>query len=96
MASSGSVKSRIFIGYAAIFFVTLVAAVLLIQSNRQLMHEVGGFVDRSVPALQAISALQNVTHQQVLAGYELYGTTIKSAEFTDKQQRIEQSLQRHL
>ena len=96
MAHSGSVKSRIFIGYAAIFFVTLIAAVLLIQSNRQLMREVGGFVDRSVPALQAISALQNVTHQQVLAGYELYGTTIKSAEFSEKQQGMEQSSQRYL
>lgn len=96
MAHSGSVKSRIFIGYAAIFIVTLIAAVLLIQSNRQLMREVGGFVDRSVPALQAISALQNVTHQQVLAGYELYGTTIKSTEFTERQRGMEQSLQRYL
>jgi methyl-accepting chemotaxis protein len=91
-----SVKSRIFIGYAAIFLVTLVAAVLLIQSNRQLMQQVGGFVDRSVPALQAVSALQNTIGQQVLAGYELYGTVIKSSEFSEKQQRMEQALQRHL
>ena len=96
MARSGSVKSRIFIGYAAIFFVTLVAAVLLIQSNRQLIHEVDGFVDRSVPALQAVSALQNATRQQVLAGYELYGTIIKSAEFTEKQQLVQQTLPRYL
>ena len=96
MARSGSVKSRIFIGYAAIFFVTLVAAVLLIQSNRQLMHEVSGFVDRSVPALQAVSALQNASRQQVLTGYELYGTVIKSAEFSEQQQKTAQSLQPHL
>ena len=96
MASSGSVKSRIFIGYAAIFFVTLIAAVLLIQSNRQLMQEVGGFVSRSVPALQAVATLQTTTSHQVLAGYELYGTIIKSEAFTAKQKSLEQTQQRSL
>ena len=91
-----SVKSRILIGYAAIFLVTLVAAVLLLQSNRQLMQQVGGFVDRSVPALQAVSAVQNITGQQVLAGYELYGTVLESGKFSATQQQMQQAVQTHL
>jgi len=54
-----SIKSRIFIGYAAILLVTLAAAILLISSNRQLTHQVAGFVDESLPALHAVSSMQS-------------------------------------
>lgn len=96
MVRTDSIKSRILIGYAAILLVTLVASVLLINSNRLVMHEVNGFVERSMPALNAVNAVQSTAKQLVLTGYELYGTTINGNEFTEKQQALDKVLTTHL
>jgi len=93
---SGSIKSRIFIGYAAILLATLVATVLLIKSNLTVTTEVKGFVDTSMPALQAVNATQSTAKQLVLTGYELYGTTISSEVFTTKQQALDLELKSQL
>ncbi len=96
MVRTDSIKSRILIGYAAILLVTLVASVLLINSNRLVMHEVNGFVERSMPALNAVNTVQSTAKQLVLTGYELYGTTINGNEFTEKQQALDKVLTTHL
>lgn len=93
---SGSIKSRIFIGYAAILLATIIAAVLLIKSNLTVTSEVHGFVDTSMPALQAVNASQSAVKQLVLAGYELYGTTISGEAFTTKQQELNQEFNTQL
>ncbi len=93
---TGSIKSRIFIGYAAILVVTLIAAVLLINSNRKVTLEVDSFVDKSLPALNAVNATQSSAKQLVLTGYELYGTTINSAEFSNIQSALDLELNKQL
>lgn len=93
---SGSIKSRIFIGYAAILLATIIAAVLLIKSNLTVTFEVHGFVDTSMPALQAVNASQSAARQLVLTGYELYGTTISGEVLTSKQQELNQEFNAQL
>lgn len=93
---SGSIKSRILIGYAAILLATLIAAVVLVNSNKKVTLEVSGFVDTSLPALQAVSAIQHAARQSVLAGYELYGTTLTGPAFADKRAEFNRNLQQQL
>jgi methyl-accepting chemotaxis protein len=92
----GSIKNRILIGYAAILLVTLIAAFLLVNSNRHVMKEVSGFVDASLPALKAVSSVQTTTKELVLAGYELYSTTSDSTQFREKQQKLDHKLKAEL
>ncbi|WP_337879944.1 methyl-accepting chemotaxis protein [Rheinheimera sp.] len=96
MQQSASIKSRIFIGYAAILLVTLIAAVLLISSNRHLSHQVGSFVDESLPALHRVNSMQSAAKQLVLTGYELYGTTITAQQFGQTQQTLDAGIQKQL
>ncbi|WP_419571577.1 methyl-accepting chemotaxis protein [Rheinheimera sp.] len=96
MPQFASIKSRIFIGYAAILLVTLSAAILLISSNRQLTHQVAGFVDESLPALHAVSSMQSSAKQLVLTGYELYGTTLSPAQFSQTQNTLQQDIRSQL
>jgi methyl-accepting chemotaxis protein len=85
---SDSINSRILTGYIAILVATLIAALFLHHSNQTVTQEVNGFVDDSLPALQAVNTTQSTARQYVLSGYELYGTTISPAEFSIKQQEL--------
>lgn len=83
-----SIKSRILTGYIAILLASLIAALFLHHSNQTVTQEVNGFVDDSLPALQAVNTTQSAARQYVLTGYELYGTTISAADFATKQQQL--------
>lgn len=91
-----SIKSRIFIGYAAILLATLIATVLLIQSNQAVTSEVNEFVDTSLPALKAVNETQSTAKQLVLTGYELYGTTLSSSKFDSIREQLNQELKTNL
>lgn len=87
--NAGAIKTKIFIGYAAILFVMIVAAVLLIRSNSKVTLEVNSFVEQSLPAMQTVNQLQNSAKQLVLTGYELYGTTITPDQFSPIQMKLD-------
>lgn len=87
--NTGSIKSKIFIGYAAILLATLVAAVFLIKSNAKVTIEVNSFVEQSLPAMQTVNSIQSSAKQLVLTGYELYGTTITPQQFSAVQTSLD-------
>ncbi|MGP1834878.1 methyl-accepting chemotaxis protein [Shewanella frigidimarina] len=87
-----TIKARILLGYAAILLMTLVAAVLLNNSNQTVKREVGGFVDGTLPALNSITRVQSLAKELVLMGYSLYGTTIDVTEFSQNKVKLEKSL----
>lgn len=92
MNNSASIKSRILVGYAAIFVVSLIATFFLVRSNDQVVVEVDRFVGETLPALQAVSTVQTTTKELVLTGYELYGTTIDISQFDSKHSALSQQL----
>ncbi len=87
--NTGSIKSKIFIGYAAILMATIIAAVFLVKSNNKVTLEVNSFVEQSLPAMQTVNSLQSSAKQLVLTGYELYGTTITPQQFSAVQANID-------
>lgn len=87
--NTGSIKSKIFIGYAAILMATIIAAVFLVKSNNKVTLEVNSFVEQSLPAMQTVNSLQSSAKQLVLTGYELYGTTITPQQFSAVQAKID-------
>lgn len=87
-----SIKSKIFIGYAAILLVTLITSSLLVSSNKNIKDNVSEFIEDTLPTLGAISTLQHITKDQVLAGYSLYGTTLDVNDFNQLNQNLENQL----
>lgn len=88
-----SIKSKIFLGYAAILCVTLITSGLLASSNKNIKNNVSEFIENTLPTLDAISKLQHMAKEQVLAGYSLYGTTLDINDFNLLKQQLEQQLQ---
>ncbi|CAM4334168.1 methyl-accepting chemotaxis protein [Shewanella livingstonensis] len=87
-----TIKARILLGYAAILLMTIVAAILLNNSNQTVKQEVVGFVDGTLPALNSITRVQSLAKELVLIGYSLYGTTIDVSEFSQTKLKLEKSL----
>jgi methyl-accepting chemotaxis protein len=87
-----TIKARILLGYAAILLMTLVAAVLLNNSNQTVKQEITGFVDGTLPALNNITRVQSLAKELVLMGYSLYGTTIDVSEFSQKRSNLKKVL----
>jgi methyl-accepting chemotaxis protein len=83
-----SIKAKIFLGYAALLLMTLIAASLMAGNNQSINHKTGEFIDNTLPSLTHINRLQSAAKELVLIGYSLYGTTLNSDEFDKKRRQL--------
>lgn len=85
-----SIRVKIFLGYASILLMTLVAALFLSKNNLSIERKVEGFVGKSLPTLATTNALQSTSKDLVLIGFSLYGTTMSINDFIQQRQILEQ------
>ncbi|WP_127020956.1 methyl-accepting chemotaxis protein [Rheinheimera mangrovi] len=88
-----SIRHKIIAGYAAVLIVALVSAAVLLSNNQQIRQRVDNFTGTTLPVLAQLDMLLSNSKELVLASYSLYGTTLDSAGFADRQQQLEQNLQ---
>jgi len=88
-----SIKTRIFLGYAAILLMTLVAATFLSLNNQMIKHDVNAFMENTLPSLQSINHIQSTSKELVLIGFSLYGTTLDLDKFNVKKLQLETAIE---
>lgn len=88
-----SIRHKIIAGYAAVLVVALVSAAVLLSNNQQIRQRVDNFTGTTLPVLAQLDLLLSNSKELVLASYSLYGTTLDSNSFADRQQQLELNLQ---
>lgn len=88
-----SIRSKIVAGYAAVLLVAILSAVVLLNNNQQIRLRVDNFTGTTLPVLAQLDLLLSNSKELELAGYSLYGTTLDSRNFKEKQQQLELKLQ---
>ncbi|MBB1268279.1 methyl-accepting chemotaxis protein [Shewanella sp. SR44-3] len=83
-----SIKAKIFMGYATLLLMTLIAASLLAVSNESVNDKTNAFIATTLPSLTSLNQLEMTTKELVIIGYSLYGTTLNGQEFTDKRTEL--------
>jgi len=85
----GSISTKVFMGYAAVLVITLIAALTLINTTRNVEQEVNVFVDKTLPQLSQLEQISSTISQLEIAAYSLYGTTIDVGTFDGKREIID-------
>lgn len=88
-----TIRSKIIAGYTAVLFVAVLSAVVLLNNNQQIRQRVDNFTGTTLPVLAQLDLLLSHSKELELAGYSLYGTTLSSQDFKEKQQQLELRLQ---
>ena len=81
----GSISTKIFLGYAAVLLITIVAAWTLISTTKTVQGQVATFVEQTLPQLSAIKRIGNIVNQWEISAYVLYAT--QSLDPYDQQRR---------
>ncbi len=92
----GSISNKVFLGYAAVLIITLIAALALTNTTRNVQSEVTTFVDGTLPQLNSLTHLASQVNKMEIAAYSLYGTTIDVAAFDQQRDTLVANRQAHL
>jgi len=86
----GSISTKVFLGYAAVLVITVIAAFALTNTTRSVQSEVTTFVDRTLPQLSQLERISASVGKLEIAAYSLYGTTIDVATYDQRRDTINQ------
>ena len=83
-----TIKQRILLGYLLVVIVSLIAAIVLTKNNANVENLVEAYVAETLPSL---SADDIQTQSKELIAYSLYGTTISSREYNEKDRLVDET-----
>ncbi|WP_051559964.1 methyl-accepting chemotaxis protein [Marinobacterium jannaschii] len=92
----GSISSKVFAGYAAVFVITAIAAVMLINTTSSVSSRVSMFVEKTIPELEYLELTASTVKEQELSAYSLYGTTTSVAQFEQKRSELDRLMMGNL
>ncbi|EWH10654.1 methyl-accepting chemotaxis sensory transducer [Catenovulum agarivorans DS-2] len=81
-----TVNSKMMVGYLLIGLIGLLTAILLEFSYKQVLDKKEELIQQTLPEYRQTAVLNNAYNQLVINAYALYGTTISTKSYTEKNQ----------
>ncbi len=91
-----SISAKIFVGYACILVISVIAALVLSGTSREVQGRVTVFVDSTLPQLAQTERVQGALKELEIAAFSLYGTTTNTRQFENQRKDINETLNREL
>jgi methyl-accepting chemotaxis protein len=91
-----SISAKIFVGYACILVISVIAAIVLSGTSQEVRGRVSVFVDSTLPQLAQTERVQMALKELEIAAFSLYGTTTSTDQFQSQRSEINQTLNRDI